>query len=414
MKGKIQKILKTVILMLMVLSLISCGSADSLYQKTENGVSAPGEAAGGGADGDFSYFGDSWGSDWNSEVEEESTNTDAAVDESGNSSMREMDRKLIKTVNMTVETKTFDEMYGRLKQQVDALGGYIENMEIYNGSVYDSYRSSRSASLKIRVPREKLEDFLFTVTDLGNVVRRNDSEDDVTLTYVDLESHKLALETEQERLLELLERAETVEDIITIESRLSDIRYQIESMESQLRTYDNKVNYSTVYMDIEEVQELTPIAKATVWERISGGFMDSLKNLGNGLTDLVVWLLSNLPYLIVLGLLAGLIVWICIRQSRKAKKKRLANPGNVYGYGNMSMSGMRGYPGQNPMGNPAQAPIGNAPTGNSPTGNVPTGNTPTGNASTGDASMGNPTGEAASGFGKDSAAGQSQTGQDKA
>ncbi len=369
MKRKVKKILNTIILMLMAACLISCGSADSLYQKAENAGSAPDEAA--GAEGGYSYFGESWGSDWDAGAEEEAEETDVTVDESGNSSMRETDRKLIKTVNMTVETRTFDEMYGRLRQQVDALGGYIENMEVYNGSIYDSYRSSRSASLKIRIPREKLEDFLITVTDLGNVIRRNDSEDDVTLAYVDLESHKLALETEQARLLELLERAETVEDIITIESRLSDIRYQIESMESQLRTYDNKVNYSTVYMDIEEVQELTPIAKETVWERISGGFMDSLKNIGNGVTELVVWLLSNLPYLVVLGLLALLIVWICIRQSKKAKKKRLANPGGVYGYGNMS--GRQGYPGQSPM-NPVRPPVGNPSTGNVPAGNEPVGN----------------------------------------
>ena len=69
----------------------------------------------------------------------------------------------------------------------------------------------------------------------------------MTLQYVDLESHKKALTTEQDRLIELMEQAETVEDIITIEGRLSEVRYQLESMESQLRTYDNKIDYSTVY-----------------------------------------------------------------------------------------------------------------------------------------------------------------------
>ena len=53
--------------------------------------------------------------------------------------------------------------------------------------------------------------------------------DDVTLRYVDVDSHKKALETEQERLLALLEKAENVEDIITIENRLSDVRYELEN-----------------------------------------------------------------------------------------------------------------------------------------------------------------------------------------
>ena len=67
-----------------------------------------------------------------------------------------------------------------------------------------------------------------------------------------------------------MEKAESIEDIITIEQRLSNVRYQIESMEAQLRTYDNKVDYSTVHLDVSEVKELTPVHEETLWERISG------------------------------------------------------------------------------------------------------------------------------------------------
>mgnify|MGYP002226154573 CR=1 FL=1 len=85
----------------------------------------------------------------------------------------------------------------------------------------------------------------------------------MTLTYVDLQSHRDALQTEQERLLQLLEQAESIEDIITIEQRLSDVRYQLESMESQLRSYDNQVDYSTVYLYIDEVEVYTPVEEET-------------------------------------------------------------------------------------------------------------------------------------------------------
>ena len=89
-------------------------------------------------------------------------------------------------------------------------------------------------------------------------------------------------QTEQERLLQLLEQAESIEDIITIEQRLSDVRYQLESMESQLRSYDNQVDYSTVYLYIDEVEVYTPVEEETTWERISAGFMDSLKEYRRG------------------------------------------------------------------------------------------------------------------------------------
>ena len=108
--------------------------------------------------------------------------------------------------------------------------------------------------MTVRIPAQQLDAFLSSVSEVSNVISRNDSVSDVTLQYVDMESHKKALTAEQDRLLELLEQAESVEDIITIESRLSDVRYQIESMESQLRTLQNQVSYSTVYLDIQEVE----------------------------------------------------------------------------------------------------------------------------------------------------------------
>lgn len=100
-------------------------------------------------------------------------------------------------------------------------------------------------------------------------------------------------------LLELLEQAETIDDIITIESRLSDVRYQIESMESQLRTFDNQVSYSTVYLYIDEVKTYTQTEEQTRLQRMAGGFVNSLKGIGNGFLDFCVSFVIALPYLVV-------------------------------------------------------------------------------------------------------------------
>lgn len=233
-------------------------------------------------------------------------------------------RKLIKTVDMSVETKDFDGMLVGLTQQITGCGGYVENMNTYNGSIYSGSRSERSSHMTIRIPEDKLDSFLGAVTELSNVISRNDSVDDVTLTYVDLESHKEALLTEQARLLELLEKAETVEDIITIEQRLSDVRYQIESMESQLRTYDNKISYSTVYLDIQEVKELTPVAEETTWERISGGFMESLSSVGNGFKEFFIWLIIKSPILVIWAVIILAIIGIIVKCDKRRQKKREA------------------------------------------------------------------------------------------
>lgn len=238
------------------------------------------------------------------------------------------DRKLIKTVNMDVETQEFDSLLSAIENRVSELGGYIENMNTYNGSYYNGYRSTRNADMTIRMPKEQLDVFLETVTGNSNVVRRSDNVEDVTLAYVDLESHRDALRTEQSRLLELLEKAESIEDIITIEQRLSDVRYQLESMESQLRTYDNQVDYSTVYLSVEEVEVYTPVEEETAWERISGGFMDSLQSIGDGFVEFGIWFVVNIPYMVVSLLLVAIAILlvlfgikIVIKMSNRHEKK---------------------------------------------------------------------------------------------
>ena len=235
------------------------------------------------------------------------------------------DRKLIKTVDMDVETQEFDTLLSTIESRVKELGGYIENMNTYNGSSYYGYGGTRDADMTIRVPKDQLDAFLNTVTGISNVIRRSDNVEDVTLAYVDLESHRDALRTEQDRLLELLERAESIEDIITIEQRLSDVRYQLESMESQLRTYDNQVDYSTVYLYIEEVEIYTPAEEDTVWERISSGFAESLRNIGDGFVEFGMWFVVTIPYIIVWAVIIVILVFLfygVIKCFNRAEAKR--------------------------------------------------------------------------------------------
>lgn len=238
------------------------------------------------------------------------------------------ERKLIKTVDMNVETKEYDKLMTELKDKVSELGGYIERMDTYNGSSYSHYRSSRSASLTIRVPKDKLNSFVDTVSGISNVVRRSDNVEDVTLSYVDMESRRNTLKTEQERLLTLLAQAESIDDIITIEDRLSTVRYHLESMESQLRTIDNQVDYSTVYLDISEVQELTPVQEQTAFERIVEGFVESLHDIGDGAVEFAIWFIVNIPYFVVWGvIIAAIVVIVKVCRKRSRAKKALKNAG---------------------------------------------------------------------------------------
>ncbi len=183
----------------------------------------------------------------------------------------------------------------------------------------------RYGSIVARIPKARLNEFLNTVDDTSNVISRNETTENVTLKYVDVESHKKALEIEQERLLALLEKVETLEDIITLEGRLSTVRYELESYEAQLRTYDNLVEYSTVTMNIQEVERMTTVAekKLSVWERIRTGFGDTMFNIGEGLQNFFVWFIVNLPYLLIWAVIIAVIVIISRRYIKKSKTKSI-------------------------------------------------------------------------------------------
>ncbi|MDE7446060.1 MAG: DUF4349 domain-containing protein [Lachnospiraceae bacterium] len=241
-------------------------------------------------------------------------------------------RKLIKNVNLQVETENFDELLATVEEKTQKAGGYIEQSYTYNGSNYYG-GGRRNASLTIRIPAERLNDFLSSVSEVSNVISRNESVTDVTLQYVDMESHKKALQAEQDRLLELLEKAETIEDIISLESRLSEVRYQIESMESQLRTMDNQVSYSTVELYIDEVEKLTPVKEQTTWQKISVGFTKSLNNIENGLVNFGIGVIISLPYLVlwaVVILILGGGCMLIIKVNQKRVKRAMEKAEQEY------------------------------------------------------------------------------------
>lgn len=230
------------------------------------------------------------------------------------------ERKLIKTVDLSVETKDYDGLMVSLEKQIEELGGYIESLGAYNGSYYDG-RDNRSANITARIPADKLDGFVKQIGEEANVVDRNESVEDVTLQYVDLDSHARMLEEEQERLLELLSEAETIEDIITIESRLSEVKYQLESMRSQLRTYDNKVQYSTVHIYIDEVKELTPVVERTAGERIVEGFSDSVEDILEGAKEFCIEFIIHIPYIIVWAVAIAIIAFIAVKVIKIADKR---------------------------------------------------------------------------------------------
>ena len=261
----------------------------------------------------------------------ESTSGNAAADsyiskeevnpDAGNTTNLPENRKLIQIVNMQVETENLDTVLQQIDDRVAQLGGYIESSYVQNGSAY-SGRRYRNANMTIRIPAKDLEAFVDRVGDVTNVVSSQKTVEDVTLNYVATESRMKALQAEEARLLELIGKAGSLADLLTLEQRLTEVRTELEKVTSALKVLENQVDYATIHLSISEVKEYTDVTEPeTVWERISVGFVESLEGVGNFFVELFVFVVVASPYLVLLGAItAGIIVMIRIANRKKSKK----------------------------------------------------------------------------------------------
>lgn len=228
-------------------------------------------------------------------------------------------QKLIRYLDYTIETKDFDTFVQELGELVSTAKGYVEQSEVSQDEAQSYAQGKRYASYTLRIPADGLEAFKQELQEKGTITRQSERVEDVTLNYVDVESHITALKTEQDSLLKMLEQADTIETILAIQNQLTQVRYQLESYESQKRTYDNDINYSTVYVYVQEVEresQNTDTYGGELLEKLSGNFHGIL----TGLRSFSLWFLGAMPYWILLGLLF-LIFWVVYKKETKKKRK---------------------------------------------------------------------------------------------
>ena len=233
--------------------------------------------------------------------------------------------KMIYTARMEVETTAFDTAAADLRTLVEVLGGYFEQAAVHNyGSGY------RSGDYTVRVPADQFQPFLDRVGTLCHVTYQEQTSENVSEAYYDAESRLATQRTKLERLQNLLAQAENMEDIITIESAISDTELEIERLTGTLRQYDALVDYATVHLSLQEVYQLSNVEEpATSFASRMGaafasgwrGFVGALESLAVALAYGWVWLLL----LAAAGTAAGRILWKRRRRERQAASKEPEN-----------------------------------------------------------------------------------------
>ena len=306
-----KKALSLLLAALLVFALCACGSADTASSApaasydmayTENAYPAEAEEYGG-----FAVTG-------------------GTQLESGSGAAPEgSPEKLIYSASATVETTEFDGTIEKLSALVEQYGGFVESSSV-NGSNYYTqswgYSSTRYASYVIRVPSDKFSALMGSLSTLGNVPYSHTYTENITAQYYDTDARLTAYQTQEARLLEMMEAAETVEDLIAIEEKLTELRYQIESLQSTLKNWDRQVAYSTLDLEVQEVIEYTPESRMSYGQELALALTNGLRRTGEFFKDLLLAIVGALPALVILAVVLAILipVWKKRRKARKARK----------------------------------------------------------------------------------------------
>ena len=238
--------------------------------------------------------------------------------------------KIIYTVSADIETVGYEETIEKVYDLMAFNGAFIENADIGGRNLeyrYREWQTMRQARFTIRVPRDRLNAVTASLDTLGNVTVLRSDADNITAQFSDTESRLNSLRVQEERLLDMLKRAENIEDMLDIEERLAGVRYQVESLTTALRNWQNLIDYSTVRLFIVEVVEFTEVeedtyAKLTYWQQLGYGITESAKGVGRFFMGLFKAIVVSLPVLIVIAAFAAAIIIIVRIVSKRAKKRR--------------------------------------------------------------------------------------------
>ncbi len=237
-----------------------------------------------------------------------------SVEENGDFQTQANENKLIKTGSMLMQVTDYDKTAQTIQSMVTAKGGYIESTD---QSFYDG--ELMRGIMVIRIPAEQYDALRVQIGKLGRVNSETSGIQNVTETYRDLEASLKTKQIEEERLLVILGKAEKVEDLIAIEARLSEVRTEIELLNSQMVGIDRLVRYSTLNLDITEVSgDIKPISN-NLAGRMKQSFIQSMNMMVRALEAVIVFASAMTVPIVCIGLIV--LVVLLIKKIRRKMPK---------------------------------------------------------------------------------------------
>lgn len=226
---------------------------------------------------------------------------------SANLSSQNMQEKIIYSASMTLQVEEYDKAYKSILQYVKDVDGFVQNSSTYNPEYNlsrDGNQRIKEGYIFIRVPSKSFEDAINVIGKTGNVINDSISGDNITSQYRDIEVELKNLEVQEERIVEIMKKADKVEDILEIERELNRIRTEINMRKTSLKNWDQLVDYSSIEINIREEKISTSNIKGSPFEeiglKIQKGFIQSINVIVEGIAKLIIFIARALPFILIL------------------------------------------------------------------------------------------------------------------
>ncbi|MCR5230045.1 MAG: DUF4349 domain-containing protein [Solobacterium sp.] len=251
--------------------------------------------------------------------------------------------KLVYTGSLSIETLGYEDTVRAVRERISSYKGIIENENEWDNNsqwyyTTESY-SRRHLNLTVRIPTEHFSEFLNDMEGAGKVTNRSSSVENITKQYNDNSVEIIALEKQETRLLEMMDKAQTIEEMIAVETRLSEVQVRLNQKKSWQSSMDTDVMYSTVYLSVTEVREYTPQETGMQTSNFGGRIKSALTWSGTFFVwlvqSIILTLIRFLPAAVLIGALIALLRWIfrktgfSFRPFGRKKKESKAILGNA-------------------------------------------------------------------------------------
>lgn len=226
-----------------------------------------------------------------------------------------IERKIIRNADLSLESETPDDVQQKITAIAESKKGYV-----VTSSKRSSARTGKGETVNItlRVPSEKFEETLTEIRKTGSrVISENITGEDITDKFVDMQARLKNEKAHEQQVLEIMKRANTVQEAINVQRQLSTIRGNIEQMEGKLRQWEKLASLSTIKVTIQTPTAITGKSEGFFY-RLQDSISTGLDGAMNFILVLITISIAILPFL----LLIVLPIFLVLRYFWKKRKTK--------------------------------------------------------------------------------------------